>query len=66
MNILISDKEVLKKYMKIWNKIKNLLKKKFDSALVYNNLYINSKINLNITDFYGNKSSVLGKNYAKF
>ena len=52
--------------MKIWNKIKNFLKKKFDSAPVYNNLYINSKRNLNITDFYGNKSSVLGKNYTEF
>ena len=42
MNFSISDKELLKKYMKIWDKIKNILKKKLDSEPVYNNIYIKS------------------------
>ena len=50
---------MLKKYKKIWNKISNLLKKGFNSELVYDNKYIKTKIkiydNKTKTDFYSNK-----------
>ena len=31
MNILVNDQEILEKYNKIWDKIKNLFGKEFDS-----------------------------------
>ena len=34
MNILVHVKEILKKYDEIWDEIKNLFKKEFDSELV--------------------------------
>ena len=37
MNFLINDKEILKKYFKICDRIKNSLREKFDSELIYNN-----------------------------
>ena len=40
MNLLVNDKEILKKYNKIWDKIKNLFEKKFDSEPVCNDKYI--------------------------
>ena len=44
MNLLVNDKEVLKKYTERWNKIKNLFKKEFNSEPVYNEKYIKTKI----------------------
>ena len=44
MNILVNDKEILKKYTERWNKIKNLFKKEFNAELVYNDKYIKTKI----------------------
>ena len=35
INLLVHDKELLKKYNEIWDKISNLLKKEFDSRLVH-------------------------------
>ena len=36
---------MLKKYNKVWDKIKSLLKKEFDKNLVYQNKYITTKLN---------------------
>ena len=43
MNLLAHDKELLKKYNAIWDKISNLLKNRFDSEPVYNDKYIKTK-----------------------
>ena len=50
MNFLVYDKEILKHYKKIWDKIKALFKKEFDNEPVYND-----KISLYNINFYGNK-----------
>ena len=62
MNLLIHDMEILKKYNEIWNRIKNVFKKEFDSEPVHNNKYIKTKISLFKMSlyiislyFYGNK-----------
>ena len=44
-NFLVSDKELLKKYNEIRNKIKSLFKKEFDKKTVYDNKYISVKVN---------------------
>ena len=36
MNHLIKDEKILKKYLKIWNRIKSLIKKELNSKPVYN------------------------------
>ena len=36
MNFLGNDEEILEKYNKIWDEIKNLFNKNFDSEPVYN------------------------------
>ena len=38
-------KNYLKKYIKIWGKIKSLFKKEFDKNPVYENKYITAKLN---------------------
>ena len=43
MSFLIKD-ELLKKYNKIWKKVKNTIDKEFDSAPVYNEKYLKAKI----------------------
>ena len=45
INFLVSDKELLKKYNEIWNKIKSLSKKKSDKKPVYDDKYISAKAN---------------------
>ena len=59
INLLAYDKELLKKYSKIWDQTANLLEKRFDSELGYDNKYIKTKIkiynNKINTNFYGNK-----------
>ena len=59
LNLLVHDKEFLKKYNVIWDKISNLLKNEFDSEPVYNDKYIKTKIktcnNRISTIFHGNK-----------
>ena len=49
MNLLINNKEILEKYSEIWNKIKSLLKKEFNSEPVYNEKPIKTKMNFTIT-----------------
>ena len=46
INLLVNDKEILKKYSEIWNKIKSLIKKEFNSEPVYNDKYIKTKIKI--------------------
>ena len=36
IKLLVHDNELLKKHNEIWDKIKSLLKKEFDSDLLYN------------------------------
>ena len=59
INLLVHDKELLKKYNEIWDKVKDLFKKKFNSKPVYNDKYIKTKIkvynNRNYTNFQYNK-----------
>ena len=60
MNFLFNDKEILEKYNKVWDEIKNLFKNEFDSEPVYDDKYIKAKINLYDTNFYGNKTPIEG------
>ena len=41
---LIKNDELTEKYNEIWNKIAKVIKKGFDSQLVYNNKYIKAKL----------------------
>ena len=59
MSFLMNDEELFEKYNKTWEKVKNSLKKDFDSEPVYNKKYLKAKIKsykgkLN-TVFYNNK-----------
>ena len=57
MNHLVKDEKLLKKYFKIWNKIKSLIKKELISEPVYNDKYIEIKIRIDklYTNFQHNK-----------
>ena len=46
MNLLVHDKEILENYVEIWNKIKILVKKEFNSETVYNDKYIKTKVKI--------------------
>ena len=66
-SVLIKDDELLKKYNKIWKKVKNSLKKEYDSEPVYNEKYLkakvksyNEKIN---TNFHENKIPNKGSHF---
>ena len=48
----------IRKYNKVWDKIKKLFRKEFNGEPVYNDKYIKIKINLYDTKFYGNKTPV--------
>ena len=54
INLLVNDKEILKKYSEIWNKIKSLIKKEFNSEPVYNDKYIKTKIKIYNNRVYTN------------
>ena len=54
MNLLVNDKEILEKYSEIWNKIKVLIKKEFNSEPVYNDKYIKTKIKIYNNRVYTN------------
>ena len=49
MSSVVDDAELFIKYTEIWDKIRDLINKKFDSEPVYNNKYINTKVKLYIT-----------------
>ena len=44
ISFLIKNVEVLEKYNKIWKKVKNSIKKEFESEPVYNEKYLKAKI----------------------
>ena len=44
MSFLIKDDELLEKYNEIWEKVKNRIRKEFDSEPVYNEKYLKAKI----------------------
>ena len=44
MSFLIKDDELLEKFNEIWRKIKNSIKKKFDSEPLYNEKYLKAII----------------------
>ena len=46
MSFLIRDDELLEKYNKIWEKVKNIIKKEFDSEPAYKEKYLKAKQNL--------------------
>ena len=59
MSLFIKDDELLEKHNEIWEKVKNIIKKEFDTELVYNEKYLKTKIKsyngkIN-TNFYNNK-----------
>ena len=54
MNLLVNDKKILEKYSEIWNKIKSLIKKEFNSEPVYNDKYIKTKIKIYNDKVYTN------------
>ena len=59
ISFLIKDEELFEKYNEIWEKVKNIIKKEFDSELVYNEKYLKAKIKsysgkIN-TNFHNNK-----------
>ena len=44
MSFLVADKEILKEYTKVWEKITDLIGKEFDAEPVYEDKYIKTKI----------------------
>ena len=67
MSFLTDNNEFLERYIKIWEKLSDLIDKKFDSDPAYNNKYINTKIrsynNDIITNFHDNDNKII--NYQK-
>ena len=54
INLLVNDKKILEEYFEIWNKIKSLIKKEFNSEPVYNDKYIQIKIKIYNDKVYAN------------
>ena len=48
---LIKDKTLFDKYNKIWDKVSNIIKKDFNSELVYNKRYLKAKKTRQKKDF---------------
>ena len=62
MSFVTDNNEFLERYTKIWEKISNLINKKFDSDPVYNNKYINTKIRSYNNDIKTNIRDIDNKN----
>ena len=62
MKFLVHDKELFKKYNKVWNRIKDLFGKEFNSKPVFVDIYIKAKIKSQITNFQGNEISIMDNN----
>ena len=43
MNFMIKDENIFDKYMTNWEKVSNMIKKKFNSELIYNKKYLKAK-----------------------
>ena len=54
INLLVNDKEILNKYSEIWNKIKSLIKKEFNSEPMNNDKYIKTKLKIINNKVYTN------------
>ena len=54
INHLVKDEKLLTKYLKIWNRIKSLIKKELISEPVYNDKYIEIKIRIYNDKVYKN------------
>ena len=69
MSFEVTDKQVLRKYNKIWQKVEELLNVKFESKSVYgdNDKYIKTKIKSYIdkvnTNFQGKKAPAENSSY---
>ena len=48
---LIKDETLFDKYKKIWEKVSNIMKKEFNSELVYNKRYLKAKKTRQKNDF---------------
>ena len=57
-NHLMKDEKILKKYLKIWNKIKSLIKNELNSEPVYNDKYIKTRIKI-YNDRVDNDSAII-------
>ena len=62
MSFLSDNNEFLERYTAIWEKVSDLVNKKFDSDPVYGNKYINTKIRLYNNDIKTNFSNIDNKN----
>ena len=62
MSSLTTNNEFLERYTAIWEKISDLVNKKFDSDPIYNNKYINTKIRSYNNDIITNFRNIDNKN----
>ena len=62
MSFVTDNNEFLERYTKIWEKISDLINKKFDSDPVYNNKYINTKVRSCNNDIKTNFRDIDNKN----
>ena len=62
MSFFTDNNEFLERYMAMWEKISNLVNKKFDSDTFYNNKYINTKIRSYNNDIKTNFHNIDNKN----
>ena len=63
MSFFTDNNEFLERYTVIWEKISDLVNKKFDSDPIYNNKYINTKIKSYNIDNKNNKLPEKNKLY---
>ena len=62
MSFFTNNNEFLERYTAIWEKISDLVHKKFDSDTIYNNKYINTKIRSYNNDIITNFRNIDNKN----
>ena len=62
MSFFTDNDEFLERYTAIWEKINDLVNKKFDSDPIYNNKYINTKIRSYNNDINTNFNNIDNKN----
>ena len=62
MSFFTNNNEFLERYTAIWEKISDLVNKKFDSDTIYNNKYINTKIKSYNNDIITNFRNIDNKN----